>query len=663
MHCRFGQILCGVVTAVCCLASGAHGEEERWALLVGIDDYPDELGISDLSGSVNDIRQIERALIDAAGFPAHQVFTLTSDDRGNLPTLSKIKEHLKHIKKNTDGDDFVYLHFSMHGIMDDRGEAYLLPLYAQLGESGTFLSVAQLESDVRQMGAKQLVVVDACRNDPQPARGEADNLMDDGFADQFARGVRIVPVAKAPMKRFTQFVFACQPGQRAFEWPGEERGVFSAALEKGLRGEGKDPGDDVTLGELLEYVEREVPVLAQLHLAGAEQNPDLRPLRPAVASFRVSRAMPRKARPPRSKGNALEPVAAEPAPVIPWVEFVRHPAEVVDRKSREALRFEIDTNVPKDVRMFTYRLDDQQPREQSSTSLSLDPKREPALRQSGTHMLQLTVTDAEGVRSEPAVFEFRVPENRRPVIAFDHPKQGGVVLPGELTILLKGHDADGELTDYHLGVNSPDVFTTYPTGTIPLKLDSGEYTLFARVTDDEGESSSWKEIDITVQAAALEESGTEAARTLADARTKLSAGRIDDAEALFQQLKKVGKDDPCARDLAKFGLADCEYERYVAKAKRGGGGKRALGELGNAIRAYEGLLKVAPCRDAGVLATAFARFRLASLEHDLYEYWRKMGDQRKMRRHQIKRDDHRSRLRLDHPEERDWNGKLLLDRL
>ena len=54
-------------------------------------------------------------------------------------------------------------------------------------------------------------------------------------------------------------LFSCEYEQRAYEWPGENRGFFTYFVEKGLKGQAADEDGRVTLSSLVTYLRREVP--------------------------------------------------------------------------------------------------------------------------------------------------------------------------------------------------------------------------------------------------------------------------------------------------------------------------------------------------------------------------------------------------------------------
>ena len=81
------------------------------ALLIGIDQYPDIPPERRLRGSVNDVLLMERALVEAAGFPAHLIEKLLDGQA----TRSAIIGALASLEEKTGPRDVVVVYFSGHG--------------------------------------------------------------------------------------------------------------------------------------------------------------------------------------------------------------------------------------------------------------------------------------------------------------------------------------------------------------------------------------------------------------------------------------------------------------------------------------------------------------------------------------------------------------------
>ena len=59
---------------------------EKWALLVGINDYPND--ISSLKYCVADVEAFRQALINVAGFKEDKIFLMTDQMRGQMESTN-----------------------------------------------------------------------------------------------------------------------------------------------------------------------------------------------------------------------------------------------------------------------------------------------------------------------------------------------------------------------------------------------------------------------------------------------------------------------------------------------------------------------------------------------------------------------------------------------
>gem|GEM_PF-6382667 len=493
-----GPWLASLTAALLLLAAPLRAEESRWALLVGIDDYIDP-SISSLSGSVNDVEAIRDTLVTRAEFPSSQVFLLTSNDPGNLPTRGNIRARLAHIARNSDSDDLVYLHFSLHAVLDDEtGEGVLLthrtdPRYT--AEEG--LTLTELSERMGALAAsKRMLVLDGCRNDPELARGERDNRLD----ERFSRGLVLKPAAPSANISFTQTLFACSPGERAYEWPGRDRGLFSVALEEGLRGAADGTRGDgrVTLGEVCAYVQTRVPKLLSIHLPGKQQHPDIAQPSEAARGYELSEAqpgggvvfedeLPPVARQAVTATADLDPVFVRKVARPPSIKLTRAPTQPLTRSQARALLLRWEADVDRGAEGYRWRLDDHEPKQTRRDWADISAP-EP-----GTHTFQVQVQDHWGNWSAPAKVAFEVLPNRRPEVAFVSPLDGARVGSGRLAVELRGEDPDGRIVRWRLALDDPDDFEQRAEARfdLPAPVD-GPHTLFAQAVDDEGAASLWQ---------------------------------------------------------------------------------------------------------------------------------------------------------------------------
>ena len=96
------------------MSSNQTQGQRRWALLVGIDQYP---SFSKLSGCVNDVRVLRETLIGPFEFPEQQVSVLIDEQATRAGILAAMNDLAGKVGK----DDVVVFHYSGHGSrMTDR---------------------------------------------------------------------------------------------------------------------------------------------------------------------------------------------------------------------------------------------------------------------------------------------------------------------------------------------------------------------------------------------------------------------------------------------------------------------------------------------------------------------------------------------------------------
>lgn len=234
---------------------------DTWALLVGVDDYQDP-GISDLSFTVDDVTSFRDVLVDPAVcvVPQDNVYLMTNaSDGSNLPTHTNVLFRLETLARKIKPEDTFIFYFSGHGMARD-GEQYLLSINADPRSLTTLAVTAiplrRVQKLLEQIRAHQILfILDSCRNDPEKGKGSRNNMM----TDELARSITVKPRRqKGKPVGCVAKMFACSPGERAYEWPEKSSGVFSYYLIQGLRGEAADTKNQVTLRGLAGYVTRQV---------------------------------------------------------------------------------------------------------------------------------------------------------------------------------------------------------------------------------------------------------------------------------------------------------------------------------------------------------------------------------------------------------------------
>jgi uncharacterized caspase-like protein/tetratricopeptide (TPR) repeat protein len=242
---------------------------KRWALVIGVDKYQDPQ-ISPLKGSDNDARLIADALVRYAGFPRDQVILLATDQPAERqPTRVNILRRLSNLSTAVPKDGLLLVSFAGHG-MERSGQAFLLPSDAQISDQISFLeetaiSMNRVKERIKETGVGQVVVLlDACRNDPG-GRADAPNPLSNAYTNAFNFDVR-----NREVQAFAT-VYATGIGQRAYEYTEKKQGYFSWAVVEGLKGGAANDKGEITLSQLVKYVQDTVPKRIAIDLGSTKQ--------------------------------------------------------------------------------------------------------------------------------------------------------------------------------------------------------------------------------------------------------------------------------------------------------------------------------------------------------------------------------------------------------
>jgi uncharacterized caspase-like protein len=242
-------------------------EENRLALVVGIEDYLDER-VGKFNYAASDARAVADALQQRAGFRKDRIVLLaTGEPAERQPLRSVILRQLANLPDRVSpdrvsGDGLLLIYFSGH-VVERNGKSYLLPSDALTGNDAllaeTAISVERLKDAIKASGAGQVMLVfDAFRKDP--------------LGESFTRGLSF-DTRNQEAAAFAMLL-ATGVGQRAYESQVKKKGYFTAALIEALKGRAVGGGREVTLDRLVKYLETNVPAEAQRDLgAGAQQRP------------------------------------------------------------------------------------------------------------------------------------------------------------------------------------------------------------------------------------------------------------------------------------------------------------------------------------------------------------------------------------------------------
>lgn len=209
-----------------------------WALLVGISTYQNSNNIASLKFPASDAAAIGDALKDPTlgAVPADHILLLTNEQA----TAANIKGAVDtFFRPNVKPGDTIIVFLAGHGIAKGVGAAakgYLLPYDVRglttAALDASAVNLRDLSNALGALPASQFIAfVDACREDPTPGRGIKGNVMTDVVNDS----MQIEPDATANPHANSATFFACSVGQRAYEDPTYQHGVFTYYILNGIK--------------------------------------------------------------------------------------------------------------------------------------------------------------------------------------------------------------------------------------------------------------------------------------------------------------------------------------------------------------------------------------------------------------------------------------------
>ena len=169
-------------------------------------------------------------------------------------------------------DGLILISFAGHGI-ERGGQAFLLPSDSQVSNDvelleQTAINASQIKDRIKKIGVRQvLMILDACRNDPV-GRANADNRLTPAYTRALNFDLR-----NRDVQAFAT-LYATEVGYRAYEYKEKKQGYFTWVLVEALRGGAANEKGEVTLSNLVKYLQERVPKRVLQDLGpGKDQKP------------------------------------------------------------------------------------------------------------------------------------------------------------------------------------------------------------------------------------------------------------------------------------------------------------------------------------------------------------------------------------------------------
>ena len=213
--------------------------KKTFAVIIGNENYE---RVTKVQYALNDAKVFASYCKKTLGLPKDNIRIYRDATYG---TMLSALDDIKSIASAFEGDLNVILYYAGHGVPSESDKtAYLLPVDASGQHTEVCLSTKRLYDTLDGLHAKRvLVFMDACFSGAQRGEGMLAS----------ARGVALKVKQDAP--KGNMVVFSAATGdETAYPYKEKGHGLFTYYLLKKLQ----DTKGDVTLGELSDYVNKEV---------------------------------------------------------------------------------------------------------------------------------------------------------------------------------------------------------------------------------------------------------------------------------------------------------------------------------------------------------------------------------------------------------------------
>lgn len=229
-----------------------YGTGNRWAVLVGVDEYDDITHYGQLHVCVNDVRAIHNQLIDG-GFEPDRIMQLPDADVS--PLRSEILVTLKAVAIATEPDDLLVFYYSGHGD-EFNGASYLVTQDGRrLVLNDTAISISRITQIMKESAARaKVLIIDACHSGADIGNKGPRTMSEEFIRQVFEEAEGIAIFA------------SCQKNQLSYEWRSNNQSVFTHYLLKALAGEAdRDKKGFVTVQDVNRYVTNGVKLWSSKH--------------------------------------------------------------------------------------------------------------------------------------------------------------------------------------------------------------------------------------------------------------------------------------------------------------------------------------------------------------------------------------------------------------
>lgn len=199
------------------------GHKNRWAVLVGINEYKDKNHYGKLHVCTKDVKSLTEQLA-RSGYKNEHISKLI-DESTEPPSRDNILTTLQAIASATTPEDLLLFYYSGHGD-EQKGESYLV---SQSGMAVNLRDTAVPLARVKEIMADapalaKVIVIDACHSGENTGKKSGTQMSAEFIKRVFedAEGMAILA--------------SCKQGEKSYEWREQEQSVFTHFLLDALAG-------------------------------------------------------------------------------------------------------------------------------------------------------------------------------------------------------------------------------------------------------------------------------------------------------------------------------------------------------------------------------------------------------------------------------------------
>lgn len=226
------------------------GTGQRWAVLVGVNEYEDEFNYGQLSVCVSDAEAISNGLINS-GYNEQRIYLMT-DQSDEIPERANIIARLKSVADATESEDLLMFYYSGHGDMQGD-ESYLVGRDGRRNSlEDTGVSLSRVEKIIQKAAARaKVIILDACHSGANIG-GKGPRAMSQEFIKRVfeqAEGMAVLA--------------SCKQGELSYEWKDQHQSAFTHYLLEAIKGDADlDKKSFVTVQDVNRHVTNGVKLWA-----------------------------------------------------------------------------------------------------------------------------------------------------------------------------------------------------------------------------------------------------------------------------------------------------------------------------------------------------------------------------------------------------------------